>query len=75
MSINGSGASSRVELVIESEFGGVLVAKDTNANGDRLMVQGLKTGAVIFLDALELERIAVVGNEALRPIVSPDYGW
>jgi hypothetical protein len=74
MSLNGS-AASRNEFVIESEFGGVLLAKDTSANGDRLMVRGLKTGAVIFLDALELERIAVVGNEALVPIVSPDYGW
>jgi hypothetical protein len=63
------------ELIIESEFGGVILTKDTQANGDRLMIRGTTTGAFIYLDALELERIAVVGNEALETIVAPDYGW
>ena len=61
------------ELIIENEFGGVILTKDRQANGDRLIVRGTTTGAVIYLDALELERIAVVGNEALEAIVAPDF--
>lgn len=62
------------ELIIENEFGGVILTKDRQANGDRLIIRGTTTGAVIYLDALELERIAVVGNEALEAIVAPDFG-
>jgi hypothetical protein len=60
------------QFVVKSEFGGVIVSKDTSANGDRVRLEGLKTGAVIFLDPLELESIAAVGNEKLQPIVSPE---
>jgi hypothetical protein len=72
MNFNGR-ALTDDELIIESEFGGVILTKDRQANGDRLIVRGTTTGAVIYLDALELERIAVVGNEALEAIVAPDY--
>jgi hypothetical protein len=72
MNFNGR-ALADDELIIESEFGGVILTKDRQANGDRLIVRGTTTGAVIYLDALELERIAVVGNEALEAIVAPDF--
>jgi hypothetical protein len=73
MNFNGRAADD--ELIIENEFGGVILTKDRQANGDRLIVRGTTTGAVIYLDALELERIAVVGNEALEAIVAPDFEW
>jgi hypothetical protein len=72
MNFNGRALADN-ELIIENEFGGVILTKDRQANGDRLIVRGTTTGAVIYLDALELERIAVVGNEALEAIVAPDY--
>jgi hypothetical protein len=72
MNFNGR-ALADDELIIENEFGGVILTKDRQANGDRLIVRGTTTGAVIYLDALELERIAVVGNEALEAIVAPDF--
>jgi hypothetical protein len=62
----------RVEIVVQNEFGGVILSKDTSANGDRLRVQGLTTGAVAFLDPLELESIAAVSHEVLATIVSPE---
>jgi len=73
MNFNGR-AQADGELIIENEFGGVILTIDRQANGDRLVVRGTTTGAVIYLDALELERIAVVGNEALEAIVAPDFG-
>jgi hypothetical protein len=62
----------QVKIVIENEFGGVVLMKDTSANGDRLRVEGLRTGVVSFLDPLELESIAAVSHEVLASIVSPE---
>lgn len=60
------------EIVVQSEFGGVLVSYDNSANGERLRVVGLTTGAEIYLDPLELERIAVAGHDAIALLVSPE---
>jgi hypothetical protein len=62
----------QVQIVIENEFGGVILTKDTAANGDRLKLEGLRTGAVSFLDPLELESIAAVSHDVLATIVSPE---
>jgi hypothetical protein len=54
------------DLVLQSEFGGVVLSKDVSANGERLRVLGITSGVEIFLDPLELERIAVAGHDAAR---------
>jgi hypothetical protein len=65
-------AGEQVQIVIENEFGGVILSKDSAANGDRLRMEGLRTGAVSYLDPLELESIAAVSHEVLAAIVSPE---
>lgn len=64
--------SDDVQIVIENEFGGVILTKDTSANGARLKMEGLRTGTVAYLDPLELESICAVGPEVLATIVSPE---
>jgi hypothetical protein len=60
------------DFVIRSEFWGVRVSKDISANGDRIKLVGLKTGAVTYLDPLELESVANLEPEQLQAIVSPE---
>lgn len=60
------------DMVLQSEFGGVILSKDTTANGDRLRVLGITSGVEIYLDPLELERIAVSGHDAIALLVSPE---
>jgi hypothetical protein len=60
------------DMVLQSEFGGVVLSKDTTANGDRLRVLGITSGVEIYLDPLELERIAVSGHDAIALLVSPE---
>ena len=59
-------------FIVRSEYGAVVISKDTTANGDRVRIEGLNTGAVLFLDPLELESIASVGPEVLALVVSPE---
>ena len=42
-------------MELRSEFAHVRVEVDTTANGPRLMIQDIKTGATTYLDPLELE--------------------
>jgi hypothetical protein len=60
-----------LELVIANEFAGVLVRRDDSAAGPRLEVRIARSGQRIFLDALELERIAAMQHWQLTPIVAP----
>jgi hypothetical protein len=60
------------DMVLQSEFGGVVLTKDVTANGDRLRVLGVTSGVEIYLDPLELERIAVSGHDAIALLVSPE---
>jgi hypothetical protein len=60
------------DLVLQSEFGGVVLSKDVSANGERLRVLGMTSGVEIFLDPLELERIAVAGHDTIALLVSPE---
>jgi hypothetical protein len=41
-------------VVLTNEFASVRVSLDASANGPRLLVEDLETGARIFLDPLEL---------------------
>jgi hypothetical protein len=72
MNRTGKGVRMCDGFVIRSEFGGVRVSKDTSANGDRVKLVGLKTGAVTYLDPLELESVANLDPEQLQAIVSPE---
>ena len=58
-------------MELESEFGHVLVEKDTSGNGVRLMIKDLKSGQTIFLDPLELEGLAWARHGALAVLLDP----
>jgi hypothetical protein len=62
--------------IIESEFASVAVAVDRDANGPRLRIEDLRTGHVGYLDALELETLAWLGEGALHKLLDPSlYRW
>lgn len=58
-------------MELESEFGHVLVEKDTSGNGVRLMIKDLKSGQTIFLDPLELEGLAWARHGDLAVLLDP----
>lgn len=56
---------------LRSEFARVRVSLDRSANGDRLAVIDLRTGAQIYLDPLELERLTAARHHDLAALVRP----
>lgn len=64
-----SDAAAGFEL--RSEFARVRVRLDLEANGDRLEVTDLRTGAMIFLDPLELERLTAARHHDLAELMRP----
>ncbi len=58
-------------LVAESEFAKVSVWVDVTANGPRLAVRDVKTGAVAYFDALELESLVYTDHDQLAPLLDP----
>jgi hypothetical protein len=58
-------------LELRSEFAHVRVHVDRNANGDRLAVTDLRSGAEIFLDPLELERLTTARHRDLAGLMRP----
>ena len=63
--------ASNERFVLRNEFAAVMIGKNTEANGDRLEVNDLRTGRTFFLDPLELERLTSARHEDLAPIVAP----
>lgn len=64
----GLGDASLQALEVRNEFAAVRVALDRAANGPRLRVDDLETGASVYLDAFVLRTLAVLppgGLEAL----------
>lgn len=58
-------------LMLRNEFARVAVRLDHAANGDRLVVTDLNSGRRIYLDPLELERLANAQHRDLALLVAP----
>jgi hypothetical protein len=54
-----------MQLLLNSEFAAVEVARDDRGNGPRLMIRDVRSGQSIFLDPLELASLAWVRHEEL----------
>lgn len=57
--------------VVGSEFAEVTVRVDKEANGPRLRVEDLRSGRVRYLDALELETLVWLPQDALDNLLDP----
>jgi hypothetical protein len=65
-------APTASEWELRSEFAIARVALDTSANGPRLRVRDVGSGAEIYLDPFELISLARSRHERLRALVLPD---
>ena len=73
---HGSGPSPRELGVVASEFGTVSVSVDAQGNSTRLRLEDLRTGAVRYLDALELESIVWAPETWMRVLLDPSqHRW
>ena len=62
--------------VIASEFATVAVSVDVRGNGARLRLEDLRSGAVRYLDALELESIVWAPEHWVRELLDPSrHRW
>lgn len=61
-------------LAITNEFARVLVERNEDANGVRLRVQSLRTGQQIFLDALQLESLTWLTDDAFAGLLADPFG-
>lgn len=62
--------------VVGSEFAEVAVSVDHEANGPRLRVEDLRSGRVRHLDALELETLVWLPQDALDELLDPSaHRW
>jgi hypothetical protein len=58
-------------MQLSNEFARVRVEVDRSANGDRLRIEDLRTGAVNYLDPLELEYLTTARHRELQPLTNP----
>jgi hypothetical protein len=58
---------------ISSEFASVSVSIDHAGNGPRLRIEDLRSGRIAYLDALELESLAWLTEEALHELLDPSH--
>jgi hypothetical protein len=64
-------AAESGEIVLRSEFSIIEVKLDESANGARLRIYAPETGAVMYLDPLELEGITRMTHEQLVRSIPP----
>ena len=57
--------------IFRSEFAMVEVLRDESANGVRLSIRDMATGARVYLDPLELEGLTRVDHAQLIPLIVP----
>ena len=63
-------------MIISNEFAAVDIAVDDTANGPRLQIRDLDTGASTYLDPLELQSLVWVPHRDLEPFLDPSaYRW
>jgi hypothetical protein len=58
-------------VIVRNEFAAVEVALDHEGNGDRLKVEDLDSGRVVYLDALQLENIVWMPDDELSALMDP----
>jgi hypothetical protein len=58
---------------ISNEFAHVTIRRDDAGNGPRLLIEDHRSGARIFLDALELETLAWSTHADLAPLHDPGH--
>ena len=58
--------------VLRNEFATIEVARDEDANGDRLRIRDLLTGREVYLDPLELEALTRVSHSQFASLLDPD---
>lgn len=62
--------------LVASEFAAVSVSVDTRGNGRRLRLEDRRSGAVRYLDALELECIVWAPEDWIRDLLDPSrHRW
>lgn len=63
-------------MIVRNEFSVVKVELDQEGNGDRLRLEDMDTGRVIYLDALQLENLVWLPDEKLAEYMDPSaYRW
>jgi hypothetical protein len=74
---DGTTPPSTTELgVVASEFATVSVSVDAQGNSTRLRLEDLRSGAVRYLDALELESIVWAPDTWVRALLDPSrHRW
>lgn len=64
------------QVIIRNEFAAVEVELDSEGNGDRLRVEDLDSGRVVYLDALQLENIVWMPDDELSALMDPSrHRW
>ncbi|HZP26936.1 MAG TPA: hypothetical protein VFB90_07815 [Dehalococcoidia bacterium] len=66
------------ESMIElgNEFAWVRVERDDSGLSPRLRIQNMRSGAVGYFDALELEVLSTLRHDDLKPLMDPGFdGW
>lgn len=61
-------------LVIANEFARVQLSVDDRANGVRLRIRCQRSGREAFLDALQLEALTWLDDEAFRTLLAEPLG-
>jgi hypothetical protein len=69
-----SSSSGAGELLIANEFARVRVCQDFGANGVRLAIKSLRTGREIYLDALQLESLTWLADDAYQALLAEPFG-
>jgi hypothetical protein len=59
-------------VVLRNEFASLEVDRDDSANGPRLHIRDLETGAETFLDLLEVESLTRLSHEDFVEWVRPE---
>jgi hypothetical protein len=63
-------------VIISNEFAVVKVEMDNEGNGDRLRLEDMDGGRVIYLDALQLENLIWIPDEKLTEYMDPSrHRW
>ena len=63
-------------MILRNEFAAVEVDLDTEGNGDRLRIEDLDSGRVIYLDALQLENIVWMPDDEISDLMDPSrHRW
>ena len=59
-------------MVLRNEFASLEVTRDDRANGPRLHIRDLETGAETFLDLLEVESLTRLSHDDFVDWVRPE---